>query len=664
LTFGRRGLPMPVAAGIKLLCNGWLYSVIAMNTLLRILRYLAPSKGKIALVLLVSMMTSLFSVVSIYSVLPLLNAIFTQQPHAVTAPADTTGDATKKKSDDSGTEQGAFHEKFIDTEALKQKATKAFEDVFYADTREKTLFNICLFLIVTFFFKNLFFYLNKQIIFSIQTRATKKLRDNVFHSIIEMHLDYFNNQRVGGLMNYVYNDVMNVQQSISSTFINLVQNPFAIFVYLAVLLALSWKLTLFALGVSILIFIVIRFIGKKVRSLALTFQTSMGDMNSVLQEKFNGIKVIKSSAFEDVELKRFRSFTSDFRRLDLKINRLRNIISPLNETLLVTAVALVLWFGGLQVFEGRMTANELIVFAFSLYSIMGPLKMIGEANTQIQMGLISAERLFEVLDAEPLVENGGRPVSGFSDSIRFEDVCFRYRREPDAPYVLDHVSFEIRKGEMVALVGQSGSGKSTAVDLLLRFYDVDSGRITIDGVDIREFDYKQLRRMIGVVSQEVILFNDTIGQNIAYGMRNEAAMEQIEKAARLANAHGFIMEKPHRYDTIVGDRGIQLSGGQRQRLAIARAMVKDPELLIFDEATSALDNESEKVVQDAIDNALEDRTALVVAHRLSTVKNADRIIVLEKGRIVEEGSHEQLLEKDGLYKMFYDIQFSSRHESA
>jgi len=461
-------------------------------------------------------------------------------------------------------------------------------------------------------------------------------------------------------MNNVYGDVQTVQLSISSTFINLIQNPFTIFVYLGVLVILSWKLTLFALAVSFIVFIIIRVIGRRVKKLSKIFRERMGDMNSVLQERFNGIKVIKSSGFEDVETERFRIFTSDFRRLDLKIYRLKNIIGPLNETLLVFAVAMVLWFGGLQVFEGRMTANELIVFAFSLYSAMGPLKTLGEVNTNIQNGIASAERLFEVIDAEPIVINGTRPISGFSYTIRFEEVCFKYSKEPAEPNILDHVSFEISKGEMVALVGQSGSGKSTAVDLLLRFYDVDSGRITIDGTDIRELDYKQLRRMIGVVSQEVILFNDTIGQNIAYGVHEEVVPEQIEAAAKLANAHAFFAEKPLQYDTVIGDRGIQLSGGQRQRIAIARAMVKNPDLLIFDEATSALDNESEKVVQEAIDNALSDRTALVVAHRLSTVKNADRIIVLDKGRIAESGSHEELLQIDGLYRTLYEIQFAGK----
>ena len=624
-----------------------------MKVLVRILRYLAPSKGKIMLVVVVSMLSSLFSVVSIYSILPLLNAIFSQT-EVVTA-----SEVQEEKEND-GTLSIGKQDGFIDIDGLKEKVSTIFREVFYADTKEQTLFNICLFLIAAFFLKNLFLYLNKQIIIAIQTKATKKLRDNIFHTIIEMPLDYFNTQRVGGLMNYVYYDVLNVQQSISATFINLVQNPFAILVYVAVLFALNWRLTIFAFAVSIIIFFVIRVIGKNVRGLALSFQTSMGDMNSVLQEKFNGIKVIKSSAYEDIELTRFRDFTKDFRQLELRINRLKNVVSPINETLLVSAIAFVLWFGGLQVFEGNMTANELIVFAFSLYSTMGPIKMMGEAHAQIQLGLVSAERLFEVMDARPRVENGDFPITGFYDTIRFDNVCFKYSDDPEAQNVLDHVSFEIKKGEMVALVGQSGSGKSTAVDLLLRFYDVDSGKITIDGVDIRELDYKQLRRMIGVVSQEVILFNDTIEHNIAYGVHGKAVHEQVVKAAKLANAHPFIEEKPKKYKTIIGDRGIQLSGGQRQRLAIARAMAKNPDLLIFDEATSALDNESEKVVQRAIDHALEDRTALVVAHRLSTVKNADKIIVLDHGKAVEWGTHEQLLALDGMYKMFYDIQFDER----
>ena len=646
----------------------------SMKLLLRILRYLAPSKGKIALVVLVSMLTSLFSVVSIYSILPLLNEVFSssrpaqtvEQPIAAPSlpnlkPRQATQSIYDKPKLAVPAETTAQGKALSQAERMKAWALERFQAIFSAPTREETLLKICIFLISVFALKNLFVYLNKQIIFRIQTKTAKKLRDDVFSSIIEMQLDYFNKNKVGNLMNYVYNDVENVNESISSTFVNFLQNPFSIVIYLAVLLALSWKLTLFSAVTSIGILFLVRSIGKNIRGLARRYRASMGDMNSVLQEKFSGIKVIKSTAFEEVELDRFKSFTKDFRKLGIRIAQLRNLIGPLNESLMIAAIAMVLWFGGLQVFHGVMTANELLVFAFTLYSTMGPIKSLGDANTAIQAGLVSVDRLFEVLDAKPVIINGTRRISTFNDSIRFEDVCFRYSKEqPDAPNILDHVSFEIKKGEMVALIGQSGSGKSTAVDLLMRFYDVDSGRITIDGVDIREFDYKQLRKMIGVVSQEVILFNDTVEQNIAYGVHQEISLAHIEKAAKLANAHQFIMDKPDQYNTMIGDRGIQLSGGQRQRLAIARAMVKNPELLIFDEATSALDNESEKVVQQAIDHAMEERTALVVAHRLSTIKNADKIIVMERGKVVESGNHASLLEKNGVYKMLYDIQFAGK----
>jgi len=630
-----------------------------MSLYIRVLRYLLPSKGKVVLVMIVSIMTSLLGVVSIYSVLPLLNAVFTAD-RSIESTVNPGSALSQEKTVSTSQESFSSSLSRFDTEKLKARVTTVFETAFHAGTKEQTLLNICLFLIAAFAVKNMFVYLNGQLIFRIQTKTAKKLRDDVFHNIIEMHLDYFNKNRVGNLMNLVYNDVQAVNNTVSTTFVNLLQNPFSILVYLGVLLVLSWKLTLFASFTSILIFFVIRIIGKEVKGLATSFRSRMGDMNSVLQEKFSGIKVIKSSAFENVELERFQAFTRDFRNLDIRIARYRNIIGPLNETLLVAAIALVLWFGGLQVFDGRMSSSELILFAFTLYSTMGPVKMFGDVNTQMQLGMVSAERLFDLLDTVPDIKNGTRSINGFSHEICFEDVCFKYSKDADAPNVLDHVSFELKKGEMVALVGQSGSGKSTTVDLLLRFYDVDSGRITIDGVDIREYDFKQLRRMIGVVSQEVILFNDTIKENIAYGTNEQITAERVILAAKMANAHQFIEEKPEQYQTLIGDRGVQLSGGQRQRLAIARAMVKNPELLVFDEATSALDNESEKVVQQAIDHALENRTALVVAHRLSTIRNADRIVVMERGRAVESGNHTELLELGGLYKHLYDIQFAGK----
>ncbi|MGC8774374.1 MAG: ABC transporter ATP-binding protein [Chlorobaculum sp.] len=636
-----------------------------MTVLLRILRYLAPSKGNIVLVIVFSVLTTLFSVVSIYSILPLLDTVFSSGQsvtmnqstgdHSLpsTLPAiqsETTRTATVS------TEPQRFNFKH-DTNQLKVWALAKYQSIFRSSTKKLMLLKICLFLIAAFALKNLFVYLNQLIIYRIQSKTAKKLRDDIFGTIIEMPLSFFNRNKVGNLMNYVYNDVENIDNSISTTLVNILQNPFSIVVYIAVLLVISWKLTLFALLGSLVIFVFISIIGNGIKGHARTLQERLSNMNSVLQEKFNGIKLIKASAFEEEEYKRFRQFTDDFRRTNIRIWRLRNLTGPLNETLLIAAIAMVLWFGGIQVFSGSMSANELLVFAFTLYSVMGPLKMIGNANNAFQVGKASAKRIFEVLDTKPDIVNGSKPIHAFHHTIRFENVSFRYRKDSEAPFVLDNVSFEIKKGDTIALIGQSGSGKSTIADLLMRFYDVDSGRITIDGIDIRDFDYKQLRKMIGVVSQEVILFNDTIAHNIAYGIQKEAPQAQIEQAAKLANAHQFIMEKPQQYQTLIGDRGIQLSGGQRQRLAIARAMVKNPELLIFDEATSALDNESEKVVQNAIDHAMENRTSLVVAHRLSTVKNADTIVVLDKGKVVETGNHTELLEKNGIYKMLYDIQF-------
>ncbi|NTW49664.1 MAG: ABC transporter ATP-binding protein, partial [Chlorobiales bacterium] len=387
-------------------------------------------------------------------------------------------------------------------------------------------------------------------------------------------------------------------------------------------------------------------------------------MNSGIQEVFNGIKLVKANAMEDREVKRFKTLTNELRRVNLKVASLRGITGPLNETLGVSAIAFALWFGGLQVFEGAMSSIELIVFAFALFSTMGPIKAIAEANTKVQEGLGSAKRLFKILDTVPDMENGTQSLSRFDHVIRLENVWFRYNKENDAEYVLQDVSLEVKKGETVALVGSSGSGKSTLVDLVLRFYDVERGKVTIDGTDVREFDMKQLRRLFGVVSQEVILFNDTIGGNIAYGTSQSVSNEQIIEAAKIANAHEFIENAPNQYETNIGDRGLRLSGGQRQRLSIARAMLKNPPVLIFDEATSALDNESEKIVQEAINNAMQDRTAIVIAHRLSTIKNASKIIVLDKGRVVETGNHFELIAKGGIYKKLYDMQFAKGQDGS
>ncbi len=616
-----------------------------MKLYFRVLKFLAPEKYQIALTVLVNFLASLFSVVSIGTLLPLLNAVFSPES-AVQSPALTPPPA----------EQTDFFREKADS--FKNDLIQGFQQLVTAETREGTLLNVCLLLIGAFVLKNFFVYFSNQIVNRVETKTLKKLRDTVFEKIVQMELGYFNRNRVGTLMNYVMGEVNMVHSNIGSSFITFLRQFLNAAFFLAVLFVISWKLTFFAFAVSGLSLWSIRVLGRKIRAQADVVQKQSGDMNSLLQEVFNGIKVVKSNAMEAREAKRFSAFTDTYRRANLKVNALYGIISPFNETMGVAAIALVLWFGGRQVFAGEITSVELMVFAFALYSVMNPIKAIAENIARVQEGLSAAERLFALIDKPSAMKNGTKKIDKFEHEIRFEEVWFRYGEKP----VLKGVSFTVRKGEMVGLVGQSGSGKSTIVDLLLRFYDVEKGRILIDGTDIREFDISSLRRLFGVVNQEVILFNDTIAKNIAYGMTGEAIPKQIEQAAKIANAHAFILEKPEQYQTLIGDRGVQLSGGQRQRISIARAMLKNPPVLIFDEATSALDNESEKVVQAAIENAMSERTAIVIAHRLSTLKNADKIIVMEQGEIIEQGSHAELMEKNGTYRRLYEMQFATQSQ--
>lgn len=616
-----------------------------MKLYFRVLKFLAPEKYQIALTVMVNFLASLFSVVSIGTLLPLLNAVFSPES-AVQSPVPTPPPA----------EQTDFFREKADS--FKNDLIQGFQQLVTAETRESTLLNVCLLLIGAFVLKNFFVYFSNQIVNRVETKTLKKLRDTVFEKIVQMELGYFNRNRVGTLMNYVMGEVNMVHSNIGSSFITFLRQFLNAAFFLAVLFVISWKLTFFAFAVSGLSLWAIRILGRKIRAQADVVQKQSGDMNSLLQEVFNGIKVVKSNAMEVREAKRFSAFTDTYRRANLKVNALYGIISPFNETMGVAAIALVLWFGGRQVFAGEITSVELMVFAFALYSVMNPIKAIAENIARVQEGLSAAERLFALIDKPSAMKNGTKKIDKFEHEIRFEDVWFRYGENP----VLKGVSFTVKKGEMVGLVGQSGSGKSTIVDLLLRFYDVEKGRILIDGTDIREFDLASLRRLFGVVNQEVILFNDTIAKNIAYGLAGEAIPKQIEQAAKIANAHAFILEKPEQYQTLIGDRGVQLSGGQRQRISIARAMLKNPPVLIFDEATSALDNESEKVVQAAIENAMSERTAIVIAHRLSTLKNADKIIVMEQGEIIEQGSHAELMQKNGVYKRLYDMQFATQSQ--
>jgi len=429
-----------------------------------------------------------------------------------------------------------------------------------------------------------------------------------------------------------------------------------ILVYLTIVILINWKLTLVVLAVLPFSLLVISKIGRKLRKYSIRSLEKMGNITSILQENLSGIRVVKAFGMEKMEISKFTSETGRYFRTMLKMVRVRTLAGPVNEFLGTAAGVVVLWYGGRQVLRGEMMASEdFMTYVFAIFLLMQPIKSLAKVHNQIQQGLAAAQRIFAVLDTVPRIQESSAAVDviDFRDSIRFRDVVFQY---DTGERVLDHIDVEIHQGEIVALVGASGVGKSTLADLLPRFYDPQEGAVELDGVDLRHITISSLRGLLGIVTQETILFNDTIFNNIAYGSER-ATRKLVEEAAGAANADEFILGLSEGYETFIGDRGAKLSGGQRQRIAIARALLKDPKILILDEATSALDSESEISVQQALERLMKNRTTLVIAHRLSTVQNADRIVVLEKGTVVQEGSHEDLIRQEGVYKKLYKLQF-------
>ncbi|TMQ68933.1 MAG: ABC transporter ATP-binding protein, partial [Candidatus Eisenbacteria bacterium] len=397
-------------------------------------------------------------------------------------------------------------------------------------------------------------------------------------------------------------------------------------------------------------------IGRSMRRRSTRAQERMGDLTAILHETITGARVVRAFGMERFEVDRFTRVNEAFYRAFVRMRRIALAARPFSEFALVVVAMAMLWFGGREIFTGHTLApHQFVLFVTALLTTVSPTKSLAEVSANLQQGIAAATRLFELLDTTPEVQDrsGARALSPFREAIRYEGISFAYA---DGPPVLQDLSFEVRRGEVVALVGSSGAGKSTAMDLLPRFYDPSAGRITIDGVDLREARLDSIRAQLGIVTQETILFHDTVRNNIAYGLES-ASEEAVRAAAIAAHAHGFVQELPQGYSTMIGERGVKLSGGERQRLAIARALLKNPPLLLLDEATSALDLESERLVQDALERLMRDRTVIVIAHRLSTVQHADRIVVLEKGHVVAMGTHDQLLDQDGLYRRLYDLQF-------
>ena len=501
---------------------------------------------------------------------------------------------------------------------------------------------------------NAFRYLGSMTVETMRTRTLQRMRNDMFERTMSMNVGYFSDQRKGDIMSKITSDVMVVQFCITNTLQVMFREPFLILGYVVMMVNISWQLTVFSILYLPVVALIIGSIVKRLRHPAQQGQERMGEMVSVMEESLSGVKAIKSyNAFGYISSK-FRKINQVMSDILLSMARKQQAASPMSEFLGITAISVVLVFGGSLVTKGVMTAAGFVAYIAAFSQLTRPLRSFIDQFANINQGIAAGERIFSIIDAESAVQDKTDAVAleEFKDKIEFKNISFSYDSSRE---VLHDVSFTVRKGETVALVGPSGGGKSTLSELIPRFYDPAVGEISIDGKPLADYTQESLREKMGIVSQDTILFNDSIRANIAMG-REDATEEQIIAAAKIANAHDFIMQTEAGYDTNVGDRGMKLSGGQRQRLSIARAVLRNPEILILDEATSALDTESEKLVQEALTSLLEGRTSVVIAHRLSTIHNADRIIVIDSGRIAEQGTHAELMAKNGIYAKLIEMQ--------
>lgn len=607
-----------------------------MKEFLQILRrFIPPYKKYLALTVVFNILSAVLNIFSFAALIPILQILFR---------TEGAGTATELMpwSLDNLKEVLANNADYYVTQLIANVGATT------------TLLLIGLFLAFTTFLKTGAYFLSSATIIPIRTGVVRDIRNQLYHKITSLPIGFFSEERKGDIIARMTGDVGEIESSIMSSLDMLFKNPILIISYFTALIFISWQLTLFTLVFVPIFGWFMGYVGRKLKRKSIAAQSLWSDTMSQVEETLGGLRIIKAFCAEDKMNKRFDGINSEYRDSIQRVNIRQQMAHPMSEFLGTVLIIIVLWVGGILVLDQQILSGPtFIYYLVMLYSIINPLKDFSKASYNIPKGLASMERVDKILKAENTIKEPANPkhIASFEHQIEFRHVSFRYGEQ----WVLKDINLVIEKGKTVALVGQSGSGKSTLVDLIPRYYDVQEGEVLIDGINIKELGIHDLRQLIGNVNQEAILFNDSFYGNITFGV-DSATREQVEQAAHIANAHEFIMQTEHGYDTNIGDRGGRLSGGQRQRVSIARAILKNPPILILDEATSALDTESERLVQDALERLMKTRTTVAIAHRLSTIKNADEICVLHEGEIVEHGTHEELLEKGGYYRKLHEMQ--------
>ncbi len=610
-----------------------------MKTFLRIFEFIKPYCGYIILSILFVLLFALMNSALLYMVAPVTKFLFGPGGLPEISPPVSSGP----------------HSLF---DMLKELLQLSYQKYMLKGTKGEILKRFCIMIFLLMLFKNISFWLQAYFSSRALESIIRDIRFAIYKHLQTLSMGFFTKKRTGELVSRTINDTGLLNEMISLSISNLIKDPFLVVIYFVFLLVLNWRLTLLILVALPPVLFGMNKLGKHLKRYSLKGQERMAELYSHLQETLESMKIVKAFGTKEYEIQRFWRRLNEFFKVNLKRIWVQKLSTPFNEVIGTGVAIFIFWYGGKQVLElGTFRPEEFVQYIFALLMIMQPIKALANDYANIMQGLAAAERIFALIDTPPEIKSvpNAPRVKGFKECISFNNVSFWY--SPDKEPALKNVTFTLHKGEILAIVGPSGSGKTTITELMLRFYDPQQGKICLDNTDIRELELWSYRSLFGLVTQDVILFYETIKGNIAYGL-NDVPLEDIIEVAKIANAHDFIMRLPQGYDTIIGERGVTLSGGERQRIAIARAIIRSPEILILDEATSSLDTESEMLVQEAIERIIKGRTVLVIAHRLSTVRNAHRIIVLDKGEIVEEGNHETLIEANGLYKTLYSLQFN------